>query len=179
MVPPPPSMSVPVADPTSLPEGWSAAVAPDGRIYYFEQSTGTSSWTHPLAPKPPPPPMDHVISPTMSSKSGILAARSMKSQPSMTEHDNPFNASRHPDSHQCYAVIAVILFFPIGLCALIQSFNVDQAWGESRFGDAVNHSRQALLYARFSCALGAIFWIYWIFFSGPGGFEFVWPRFDF
>jgi hypothetical protein len=161
----------------SLPPGWATAVAQDGRIYYWEQSTGATSWTHPLAPQPPPPPVDHMIAPSMSSRSGIMATRSMKSQPSMNEFDTPFNASRRPDSHQCYAVISIILFFPLGLCALIQSFNVDEAWDNARYGDAVNHSRQALLYSRISCAIGAIFWIYWIFFSGPGGFVFEWPRF--
>jgi WW domain/Interferon-induced transmembrane protein len=180
--PPPPSVlsgSLPGGSThlASLPPGWSTAMAQDGRIYYWDQSTGTTSWTHPLAQKPPPPPVDQHISPSMSSKSGILAARSMKSQPSMNEFDTPINASRRPDSHQCYAVVAVILFFPLGLCALIQSFSVDQAWDHAHYGDAVNHSRQALLYARISCAMGAIFWIYWIFFSGPGGFVFDWPRF--
>jgi hypothetical protein len=179
--PPPPATSVGAAGTThlaSLPPGWATAVAQDGRIYYWEQSTGKTTWTHPSIQPPPPPPVEHMISPSMSSRSGIMATRSLKSHPSMNEYDTPFNASRRPDSHQCFAIVSIILFFPIGLCALLQSLRVDDAWDAARYGDAVNHSRQALLYGRLSCALGAIFWIYWIFFSGPGEFHFEWPRFD-
>lgn len=178
--PPPPAPSVGAAGTShlaSLPPGWATAVAQDGRIYYWEQSTGNATWNHPRVPPPPPPPVDHVIAPSMSSRSGIMATRSMKSQPSLNEFDTPLNASRRPDSHQCYALVSLVLFFPVGLCALIQSMSVDDAWDNARYGDAVNHSRQALLYGRLACALGTVFWIYWIFFSGPGGFVFEWPRF--
>ena len=42
---------------TTLPPGWAAAVSPrDGRMYYYEKSTGKTSWTHPSVAKPAPAP---------------------------------------------------------------------------------------------------------------------------
>jgi hypothetical protein len=42
----PPMMAAPGARP-GLPPGWKAAVAPDGKVYYYNAVTGVSSWAMP------------------------------------------------------------------------------------------------------------------------------------
>ena len=37
--------------PASLPEGWSAVLAPDGRTYYANPKTGETTWVKPEVPK--------------------------------------------------------------------------------------------------------------------------------
>jgi hypothetical protein len=93
-------------------------------------------------------------------------------------HDTPFSASRRPENHQCYAVTALILCFPLGVCAVLQSIMVDRAWEQGKYGDAVNHSRQASNYACFGTFVGVCFWIYWLLFH-EGNQLFKWPDFNF
>lgn len=160
----------------TLPPGWSTAIsAQDGRIYYYEASTGRSSWAHPLA----------APTSTMTTASGLdyipfeqnppprrwnWFSRRPQNYSYETElnhysntdinHDTPRNATRRPDNHQCYAMAALVLCFPIGLCALYQSYMVDKSWSQGYYGDAVNHSRQASQYACSGCAIGVCLWIY-------------------
>ena len=46
-------------DELALPEGWSSAVSPDGRTYFYHAATRTTQWKPPAAPPaeaaPPPP----------------------------------------------------------------------------------------------------------------------------
>mmetsp|Transcript_24495 Transcript_24495/g.41636 ORF Transcript_24495/g.41636 Transcript_24495/m.41636 type:complete len:226 (-) Transcript_24495:84-761(-) len=162
--PPPETMS----DRWSLPPGWRLVHSPrDGRVYYWEEATGRTSWTHPMAPgvtvlpKPssggiaggffgslrpnrgiPPPPVDN-----LDRRSTLL--------------DTPANATRRPDSHQCCAIASMLCCLPIGVCALYHSFNVDRHWKQGRYGDAMNSSKQAYNYAWFGCVLGGIIAIIW------------------
>lgn len=39
-----------------LPSGWQEAKAPDGRTYYIDHNTRTTTWVRPNANAPPPPP---------------------------------------------------------------------------------------------------------------------------
>lgn len=91
--------------------------------------------------------------------------------------DTPLNAARRPDSHQCWACLALILFFPLGLCALFHSLRVDKMWKQGRYGDSVNHSRQASKYGTLGVAVGSIVLIC-ILISKREQFEW-WPDFDF
>lgn len=75
-------------------------------------------------------------------------------------YDTPQNATHRPSSHQCHAMAAFILFPPLGVCAFINSFQVDRAWGQGMYGDAYNYSKQAKSYATFSCWIGVILWTY-------------------
>jgi hypothetical protein len=144
-------------------------------MYYWEEATGKTSWVHPLAENT----QDQQQQPSLFPTSMFSGYRSRNVWPggsnsisnnnsnmNMTRsefHDTPWNSSRRPENHQCYAVTALILCFPIGVCAMIHSVLVDRAWERNKFGDAVNHSRQASNYACFGTFVGACFWIYWIF----------------
>mmetsp|Transcript_24087 Transcript_24087/g.61384 ORF Transcript_24087/g.61384 Transcript_24087/m.61384 type:complete len:203 (+) Transcript_24087:1-609(+) len=46
-VPPQPSPTPQVAQPHDLPPGWQAVATPDGRVYYWKQSTGETTWEKP------------------------------------------------------------------------------------------------------------------------------------
>mmetsp|Transcript_27229 Transcript_27229/g.38313 ORF Transcript_27229/g.38313 Transcript_27229/m.38313 type:complete len:106 (+) Transcript_27229:182-499(+) len=83
-------------------------------------------------------------------------------------HDTPMNASRRPDSRQCLACMALVLCFPIGVCAMGHSLQVDRSWNQGRYGDAVNHSRQADKYANFAICVGIVFFVYFLFFKEGG-----------
>ncbi|KAK3828890.1 MAG: hypothetical protein J3Q66DRAFT_323830 [Benniella sp.] len=55
---PPAPVPPPFLPPNWLPPGWTEHKAPDGMAYYYNASTGTSSWIRPtLAPPPLPPGM--------------------------------------------------------------------------------------------------------------------------
>lgn len=182
--PPPPSYG---AD-SSLPPGWASAVSPqDGRMYFWEKSTGKTTWTHPSVLSTQPPYLAMAPAPTSarqpmihqsaaanvtstlsldSANSGIIASRSMKS------YDQDTKISQRPRTYQCYAILATLLFFPLGLFALIYSFKVESAWTSHRNVDCIRYSRRALLFSRISIAVGVVFWIFFIFFREPGGFVF-------
>jgi hypothetical protein len=184
--PPPPTY-------LSLAPGWTTAISPqDGRIYYWEKATGKTSWTPPIAPltyqpnvvmTPPsaptrpsmptqPLPNDTSTRSLDRARSGIIASRSMKDHHSI-DHNTAMivGYSQRPTTHQCYAIVATILFFPLGLFALIYSLKVESAWNASRTNDSIRYSRRALLFSRVSAAFGAVFWIWFLFFRGPGGFD--------
>ena len=91
-------------------------------------------------------------------------------------------AGRRPDEHACLAIVACIVFIPLGMVSLIYSLKVDSAWSNGQTRQSLKYSRRAQMFGQLACTLGGIFWIYWIFFSGPeGGFggwgpmEFHWP----
>lgn len=180
--PPPPSDS----PNSSLPPGWAAAVSPhDGRMYYWEKATGKTSWTHPSAAATHQPYLamapgaKHTPSASItkenqlvatnlsmdSGASGIIASRSMRSV-------DPLKNNGFPVTHQCYAIVATLLFFPLGLFALIYSFKVESAWDAGRTIDSLRYSRRALLFSRVSITLGVVFWMWFIFCRGPGGIIF-------
>ncbi|KAG7356634.1 interferon-induced transmembrane protein [Nitzschia inconspicua] len=185
-IPPPPPSEIAYA---SLPPGWAAAISPqDGRMYYWEKATGKTSWTHPSAPPIPRPyvamtsgvesvrpslnsqPATNVTSTISmdSGASGIIASRSMGASGS----DGLLKNGQRPITHQCYAIVATLLFFPLGLFALIYSFKVESAWSKGHTGDSIRYSRRALLFSRISTAVGVIFWTFFIFFRGPKGIDF-------
>lgn len=164
--PPPPPSSAPSNRWDKLPPGWSSAYsAQDGRIYYWEKSTGRTSWTHPNM-TPPPISQTAAFVPTaapLPRSTQDLWEASSNNRTNL--HDTPLNATRRPNNHQCYAVAALILCFPVGVCAIYQSCMVDRSWSHGNYGDAVNHSRQASQYACFGTALGVAFWIWFLFFD--------------
>jgi hypothetical protein len=193
--PPPPPNNSQIHPWSALPLGWDTAVSPDdGRLYYWEKETGRTSWIHPHAmdksqrglhsSSPSSPPIVQYPRTSRSFWNGGVRnfwnrGQGAQQQPvsqdmTRTEFlDTPWNASRRPENHQCYSVTALILFFPFGVCALIHSFGVDRAWEAGRYGDAVNHSRQAQNYACFGTGLGFCFWVYWFFFrDGSRLFDF-------
>ena len=81
---------------------------------------------------------------------------------------------RRPPSHQALAVVSSILFFPLGLPALLHSFRVKRAWDEGRLADARDHSDNARAYAWYAClCFGAIVAYVWL---GDGDFDWDWER---
>ena len=170
IAPPPPcnSSSSPYS---TIPPGWATAADPkDGRLYYIEQSTGRTSWTHPNAPSPQPS--------YPSNRNGVMTPNYYENiDPTMMVHadHNPRWAHRRPDNHQCSAVAAFILCFPLGVFALYHSWQTDEAWKQGRYGDAIVHARQTPQYASWGIAIGSIFWILWFFFK-RGNDEWEWPE---
>jgi hypothetical protein len=191
-VPPPPPSDVIYL---SLPPGWAATTSHDGRTYYWEMATGKTSWTlpsapmtyqpnvamapaHAVAPTPPFMPSQQPVNVTSTKfmdrgRSGIIASRSMKDS---DNYDHAMDAasgySQRPTTHKCYAIVATILFFPLGLFALIYSLKVESAWDASRIFDSFRYSRRALLFSRAAITFGAVFWIWFLFFRGPEGIDF-------
>jgi hypothetical protein len=177
----------------TLPPGWSVVTSSsDGRIYYWEKGTGRTSWTHPLAADmppsaartlgqlspPPPPEPTRTHYPRQQQRSGGWSPWGFGNN-DMTRsewHDTPLNATRRPENHQCYAICSLFLFFPLGLCACMHSFQVDRSWQQGRFGDAVNHSRQATNYACFGTFVGICIWIYLLVLRER---RFEWPDWNF
>jgi hypothetical protein len=192
-LPPPPPSDQEEKPFVALPTGWSTAISPeDGRIYYWEEATGRTSWTHPLAvpptqapqqsPLPPPNDLPQASRTFWSGGNGHRkTSKNFLGGMHMTRseyHDTPFNATQRAGNHQCYAVTALVLCFPMGAFAMYHSIQVDRAWEQTRFGDAVNHSRQASKFACFGTFIGVCFWIYWLLFHN-GNSLFEWPDFDF
>jgi Interferon-induced transmembrane protein/WW domain len=189
-IPPPPPSDL---NYLSIPPGWATATSPhDGRVYYWEKSTGKTSWTLPSKQQTYQPNVDMSPSPTTApikpsmrsqpsanatstrsmdrARSGIIASRSMNENISY-DYDMSSGYSQRPTAYQCYAIVAIILFFPLGLFALIYSLKVESAWTANRTVDSFRYSRRALLFSRVATAFGAVFWIWFIFFRGPGGFD--------
>ncbi|KAL7574987.1 hypothetical protein ACA910_010805 [Epithemia clementina (nom. ined.)] len=194
--PPPPTPTSPPRLPpnpnydhpySAIPPGWSTAVDPqDGRIYYWELATGQRSWTHPLAP--PPPPSSSNLPVSIRTRGGPGGGGNSRgggyymNHATIMEHDflahandeHPRFAHRRPDNHQCSAVAAVVLCFPLGILALYHSWQTDVAWKGGRYGDSVVHARQAPQYASWGIAIGSIFWMLWFFFR-RGNDQWMWP----
>lgn len=187
----------PSTEADDLPEGWSTAVSPiDGRVYYWNSSTGATSWTHPnLAGSievPPPPTANIVTAPSIGDYSGIIAARSSvdyekdkdievgsstltskTDYAAMTDkgdfHDYDPN-QECINSHRWYSVIAFILFFPLGMIALCRSCSTVSKYKQGRYATAHDHSQQTLLFSRISCIVGICLWSYiaYCIYAGPG-----------
>eukprot|EP00429_Kryptoperidinium_foliaceum_P049536 CAMPEP_0176121394 /NCGR_PEP_ID=MMETSP0120_2-20121206/61101_1 /TAXON_ID=160619 /ORGANISM="Kryptoperidinium foliaceum, Strain CCMP 1326" /LENGTH=156 /DNA_ID=CAMNT_0017455935 /DNA_START=90 /DNA_END=557 /DNA_ORIENTATION=- len=129
-VPPPPPPADGSSQWSQLPPGWSTAISPhDGRIYYWEQATCRTSWTHPLASSqgparevPPPGPLGR-----FGKFFGGSRNMTMPLNPNDI-YDTPRNARSRPDNHQCHAVAALVLCPPVGVFAVFQSIMVDRSW---------------------------------------------------
>lgn len=190
----------------NLPPNWSTAVSQDdGRVYYYNVETGDTTWTHPnyfSSPVPPPPsdngddtergiagsPSAVTKAPSMGDASGILNARSRDTvsntggsdfHPMVDKGDygmNDYNPNEPIDSHRFYAIVAFLLFFPLGIFAVCQSCNTVSKWKQQKYAEAHDKSQQVLLFSRISCVLGIAFWVYFLFFSRPGPFvlDFHW-----
>jgi len=181
-VPPPPSNTASNNPYASLPMGWSTAVDPqDGRIYYYEVATGQRSWHHPYAAMPPAQNMTNPNQTRGSTNNphGYYTNDGINDRNmSMMMHadHNPRYAHSRPDNHQCSAVAALLLCFPLGLFAVYHSWQTDVAWKAGRYGDAVTHARQTPQYASWGIMIGSIYWILWFFFRRGNG-EWDWPDF--
>ena len=191
-----PTTVEPTQQQTTLPAGWSSAFSGDGRVYYYEQSSGRTSWNHPneflpqtssasaaaaaaSAVPPPPPPQP---SSSWSRPMRMIRNKNANNNDAATTTSAGLllNDDRRPDEHACLAIVACIVFIPIGMISLIYSLKVDSAWATGQTRKSLKYSRRAQIFGQLACTLGAIFWIYWIFFSGPAGggwvpMEFHWP----
>mmetsp|Transcript_69544 Transcript_69544/g.77797 ORF Transcript_69544/g.77797 Transcript_69544/m.77797 type:complete len:264 (-) Transcript_69544:80-871(-) len=157
------------------------------------------------SPVPSPPAgsafvRSQTIAPVMSDTSGIMESRSITRTVSagcesndgggggagrggddfhaMIDKDFPaYDPAKPINSHRVYSIFALLLFFPLGIFALIQSCQVVAKWKEQKYEQAHDKSQQALLYSRISCAIGICFWVYLCFFTGPGPFhiDVHWP----
>lgn len=132
----------------TLPPGWKVAHREtDGRMFYFELSTGKASWNHPSVPYQMP---------------------SQQSLGTQSLPESPMTASKRPDSHQCSAVFACIVFPPLGIFALIHSILTYVCWNKNQYGNAYDHSRQASNFASWSILIFVAFGIYHFFKDGVG-----------
>jgi len=177
----------------TLPDGWETAVSPvDGRVYYFNSLTGATSWAHPsVAPAtavaaPPDHNVQNILSlgtssGIMQNRSGIMHTRSKELEKAIAkEFENDEEAiytkmtDYHPrrpiNSHRCYSVVAMLLFFPLGMIAVCKSFGTVSLWKQERYEAAHDKSQQALLFARISTIIGVLFWGYfaYCYYAGPG-----------
>ena len=200
-----------------LPAGWEEAVSPvDGRVYFYNASTGATSWTHPsvsgennVVPPPPkevpsPPKEDIENVPSVGDYSGILANRStmvddqpvLQNKSTLTTSVAPaaadidvveeglytklsdYDPAQPIDSHRCYSVIAMILFFPLGVFAFCSSLSTVTKWHQGEYEKAHDRSQRALVFSRISVGIGAAFWAYFFYcyFAGPGPYNFIPPE---
>ena len=146
---------------------------------------GQQSQTNSTKQPPPPPPNAHHHG---DNQRGNVINRNAYSNPLRNllppalfgdtddrGYEEPLTASStRPDNHQCYAMATVFLCFPVGICACMHSYLVDEAWHSGRYADSVRHSRQVKNYSCLGCTLGIIFWTYMLLFREPRRFE--WPR---
>jgi len=179
--PPPPSNPY-----MNLPEGWTTAVNPeDGRIYYWQPSTGETSWVHPEAPTSEHKNSCWNLFPWMSwwttrsrrNRRGTPMLPPPRSYMSSPYAEDPAYAGRRPDNHQCNAVVCLIMCPPIGLLALYHSIQVDRCWSQGLYSDAVVHARQVPSYSCFGIVVGLLFWMWFFLFREEAGFE--WPDWKF
>lgn len=86
-----------------------------------------------------------------------------------------------PPSRYCFTIISILAFFPIGLCALMQSYKVKSAWNEGRHADALDHSTRAYRYACYAYLFGLLLLLYfWLRDGDHEDFDFdKWFDFDF
>ena len=182
----------------TLPAGWSSAISGGGHVYFYEQSSGRTSWNHPneflprtssssdaaAAAAVPPPPSPSPPPPQPSSWSRPMRIVRNKNpsnnDATTTSAGLLLNDDRRPHEHACLAIVACIVFIPLGMISLIYSLKVDSAWTKGHTRQSLKYSRRAQIFGQLACTLGAIFWIYWIFFSGPAGagwvpMELHWP----
>mmetsp|Transcript_14859 Transcript_14859/g.17578 ORF Transcript_14859/g.17578 Transcript_14859/m.17578 type:complete len:260 (-) Transcript_14859:554-1333(-) len=168
----------------ALPHGWKTAHRKsDGRIYYWQLSTGTTSWSHPSAILTPSERLQERPTATTTFLTAIGFIK--KSEQGGVEgttpgldggsggtrrrtiggggySDSPNTAYRHPDSHQCCACFSCLVFPPLGICAVVHSVLTGRRWNEGRYGESHEHSRQAYNYAWWAVAvfLGIVLWQY-------------------
>lgn len=162
-----------------LPPGWYiASTKEDGQLYYYEQSTGRTSWVHPSL----------MMANNMAGGTSFEYQSPHPCHPNHQElgirpdynyYDTPYNATKRPKNYQMYCVCSVILFAPFGIIAMYHSLQVDVAWKQSRFGDSYNHSRQAKQYSGFANFLGLILWTYILLFRKESRLvDWKWPEFE-
>ena len=175
--------AAPAAAETSepLPDGWETAVSPvDGRAYFYNPTTGATSWTHPSLPATNPEPTPDIQDvPSIGDFSGIIANRTVEDygdktadvEAGMYTKMTDYDPKQPIHTHRCYAVIATILFLPLGAIALCKSFSCAKKWKQELYEKAHDDSRKALLFSRISCIIGVLFWSYfaYCFFMGPAG----------
>ena len=199
----PPQTPTPT-DAPPLPEGWEEAVSPvDGRVYFFNPTTGATSWTHPgvegATIVPGPPKADITTAPSLGDYSGILANRSsmdnrvVTNKSTLTASEAPattdveaglytkmtdYDPAQPIDSHKCYSIVAMILFFPLGVFAFCKSLSTVTKWHQGEYERAHKRSQETLVLSRISIFIGVFFWAYFIYcyFAGPGPYNFIPPE---
>lgn len=198
-----PPTTEPIAEPTPepkpLPEGWEEAVSPvDGRVYYYNAASGATSWTYPSNSEPvedevqTAPSYVPTIVPSIGDFSGILANRSTMTVSASKSMDPPaandvetgiytkmtdYDPAQPINTHRCYSVLALILFFPLGVFALFSSFSTVTKWHAGQYEKAHDCSQRTVLLSRISCIIGVLFWGYftYCYLAEPGPYNFI-PR---
>ena len=145
------------SNPWKLPPGWKVAHREsDGCMYYWNMTTSQTSWSHPLAPPPP-----GGFGTNSGAGAGAGAGGAGAGGAGSRYLETPENASKRPDSHNCFAVVACILCAPLGIFALIHSFLTYRSWAAGRYGDSYDHSRQAHTFAWWAIAVFIGWFIYY------------------
>ncbi len=145
----------------ALPHGWKVAHRDtDGRLYYWNMTTGQSSWSHPLAATTPSNYHGSRSSTLFPNTNPLSAADQADLERRQRLMETPQNAHRRPDSHNCCAVFSCLVFPPLGIFALIHSMMTYRSWSNGRYGDSHDHSRQAYNFAWWAIAIFVAFLIY-------------------
>lgn len=87
---PPPPRYRPPPPGGALPEGWCQATTPNGRVYYYTESSNVVTWqrpTQPAAPAPPPPPPVAVTA--EQNLSNLIASIIQQKEPSKAPSETP------------------------------------------------------------------------------------------
>ena len=130
-----------------LPPGWKVAYREsDGRMYYWELSSGKTSWAHPYASMNGSSDRNPSFLPL--NFGGLVSSADRADIDARSKiMESPATASKRPDSHQCCALFSCILFPPLGIFALVHSCLTYRTWSQGRYGDAHDHSKQAYDFA--------------------------------
>ena len=80
--------------------------------------------------------------------------------------ETPMTASKRPDSHQCCAVLSCLVFPPLEIFALVHSIMTYRSWNQGNYGNAVDHSRQAYIFAWWGVAFFVVYVVYRFFADG-------------
>lgn len=172
----------------ALPPGWKISHRDyDGRMYYWNMSTGQSSWSHPLASARGSEDggrgsgyVGNGLGSQQNNGTSLFPLNPL-SAPDQADMDRkmrnletPTNASKRPDSHNCFALVSCIVFPPLGIFALIHSLLTYRSWDSGRFGDAHDHSKQAYTFAWWAIAIfiALLVYHYLIRDGGPWDFNF-------
>jgi len=117
----------------------------------------------------------------LANRSSIGASKSMQEPPGKDVEEglytkmSDYDPAQPINSHRCYSVIALILFFPLGVFAFCSSFSTVSKWHAGQYEKAHDCSQRTVLLSRISCIIGTLFWGYftYCYFAEPGPYNMI------
>ena len=124
-------MDPPPPPPIELTPGWKQAKREsDGRVYYYHEETGQTTWENPAKAAAAATTAQH-RSDGLLSNVGAAASNTLLG-----------DLQKQPKNHRCLAWTALFCCLPLGLCALWNSMKVNRSWNNGHYGSAENSSRR-------------------------------------